>query len=543
MGWAPNWVGVNGGVAAPATSITSVARYPQHLDIFCVGPDHGIYSAWWDISTGWSKWFPLAGVIAAPGTTVTVIARNPDHLDLFVVGSDHKVYSIWWDANGGWANGWFRVSNLTAAPRNSVAAIARNPNHLDLFVVGLDHKICSIWWDAQGGWAANWFVVSGGVAAGGTSVTAVTRNPNHIDLFAVGPDHGTLSTWWDASTGWANWFQVAGGFSAPGSSVAAIARYPTHLDLFAIGMDYRIYSTWWDANGGWAQDWSVVADGTAAPDTTISVVSRYPDHLDVFAVGTNHGVFSIWWDASSGWGSWFQIAAGTVPPESPLNAPSPWDRHGLIRGLPVVAPGTSINALSRYPNALDIFVVGVDHHVDIRDDFVVGNDRLIDTIWWLDEIDFSMQPQQQSNWCWAATATSVALFYQPGSGWQQCGVANGELARTDCCGAGASGACNVYGFLDQALTVVGHFDHWVGGIATTAQIENEITFTRPLGIRVAWSGGGAHFLVIKGQYSAGGIDYVSVDDPIYGRSDVNYATLQTAYKGSGTWTHTYYTKY
>ena len=249
----------------------------------------------------------------------------------------------------------------------------------------------------------------------------------------------------------------------------------------------------------------MVAGGVAAPGTSISVVSRYPNHLDVFAVGTNHGVFSIWWDASSGWGSWFQIAEG------------------------VVAPGTSINALSRYPDILDVFVVGTDHHID--------------TIWWLDEIYFFMQPQQQSNWCWAATGASVALFYKPASGWTQCGVANGELGRSDCCGAGASGPCNVYGYLDQALTVVGHFDHWVGGVATTAQIENEVTFARPLGIRVAWSGGGAHFLVIKGQYSAGGIDYVSVDDPIYGRSDVNFATLQTAYKGSGTWIHTYYTKY
>ena len=67
MGWAPNWVGVSGGVAAPSTSITSIARYPQHLDIFCVGTDHGIYSAWWDISTGWSNWFQVAGGIAARG--------------------------------------------------------------------------------------------------------------------------------------------------------------------------------------------------------------------------------------------------------------------------------------------------------------------------------------------------------------------------------------------------------------------------------------------------------------------------------------------
>src|SRR5260221_612769 len=346
MGWAPKWVGVSGGVAAPGTSITSIARFPQHLDLFCVGSDDGIYSTWWDISTaagGWANWFRVAGGVAAPGTTITVVARNPNHLDLFAVGSDHGIYSIWWDANGGWAGSWFRISNLTAAPNTSVAALARNPNHLD--------------------------------------------------LFAVGSDHGIYSIWWDASTGWASWFQVQGGFAAP---------------------------------------------------------------------------------------------------------------------------NTSVNALSRYPDILDVFVVGTDQHID--------------TIWWLDELYFSMQHQQQSNWCWAATATSEGLFYQQGSGWTQCTVANDELRRTDYCGSGASGACNVYGFLNQALTVVGRLDHYGSGVASVAQIETEVTFARPLGIRVAWSGGGAHFLCIMGQYNVGGVDYVTVDDPIYGRSNLPYTTLQTAYQ-------------
>jgi hypothetical protein len=508
MGWAPNWFGVSGGVAAPGTSITAISRYPQHLDLFCVGSDLGIYSTWWDISTaasGWAAWFRVAGGVAAPGTTITVVARNPNHLDLFAVGSDHGIYSIWWDANGGWARNWFRISNLTAAAGTSVAAIARNPNHLDLFVVGADMGIYSIWWDASGGWAGGWFQVSGGVAAPGTSITALTRDPNHIDLFAVGSDHGIYSTWWDVNSGWAGWFHVAGGVSAPNSSVAAVARYPTHMDLFAVGTDHRINSIWWDANGGWAGSWFNVSGGIAAPNTSINAVSRYPNHLDVFAVGSDHGIYSVWWDSATGWSNWFQIAGG------------------------VAAANTSVFALSRYADILDVFAVGTDQHVD--------------TIWWLDEMYFSMQHQQQSNWCWAATATSVALFYKPASGWTQCSVANNELGRTDCCAGGASGACNVYGYLDQALNVVGRLDHWVGGTATIAQIENEVTFARPLGIRVAWAGGGAHFLCIMGHYNAGGVDYVTVDDPIYGRSDVAYSTLQSAYQGSGTWTHTYYTKY
>ena len=42
-------------------------------------------------------------------------------------------------------------------------------------------------------------------------------------------------------------------------------------------------------------------------------------------------------------------------------------------------------------------------------------------------LDFSMHHQQQTNWCWAAVSTSVALFFNPSSGWTQCAVANGEL--------------------------------------------------------------------------------------------------------------------
>jgi hypothetical protein len=61
-----------------------------------------------------------------------------------------------------------------------------------------------------------------------------------------------------------------------------------------------------------------------------------------------------------------------------------------------------------------------------------------------------------------------------------------------------------------------------------------------LGIRVAWSGGGAHFIAAVGT---DGGDLVLVADPGTGTSSiVDYTTLQTSYNGSGTWTHSYFTK-
>ena len=59
-------------------------------------------------------------------------------------------------------------------------------------------------------------------------------------------------------------------------------------------------------------------------------------------------------------------------------------------------------------------------------------------------------------------------------------------------------------------------------------------------IRVAWSGGGAHFIAAIGAEEG---DLVLVGDPGSGANSlVDFATLETNYSGSGTWTHSYFTK-
>jgi hypothetical protein len=151
-----------------------------------------------------------------------------------------------------------------------------------------------------------------------------------------------------------------------------------------------------------------------------------------------------------------------------------------------------------------------------------------------------MQPQQQSNWCWAGVSTSVAGYYDPATTWTQCTVANDQTHRTDCCTApGATGPCNIYGFLDSALTTVGHFAGQRFGTASFAEVSREIDEGRPVGVRTAWQGGGAHFLAIVAHLPA---NVYGVDDPIYGKSDVAEVTFQTAYQGTGAWTNTYFTK-
>ena len=158
------------------------------------------------------------------------------------------------------------------------------------------------------------------------------------------------------------------------------------------------------------------------------------------------------------------------------------------------------------------------------------------------QLAFNMQMQTQSNWCWAATATSVSHFYWWWSTWTQCRVANGELDHSDCCNTPVPSACNVPWYLDKALTRTHKFVSIMGGQAGFQAVKSEIDAGRPVGARIGWNGGGGHFMVIYGYSRAFGHEYFDIDDPIYGKSHLTVSDFAGNYQGSGTWTHTYFTK-
>ncbi|WP_413989408.1 papain-like cysteine protease family protein [Labrys okinawensis] len=157
-------------------------------------------------------------------------------------------------------------------------------------------------------------------------------------------------------------------------------------------------------------------------------------------------------------------------------------------------------------------------------------------------LPFNMQTQTQTNWCWAATSTSVSHFYWRWSGWTQCLVANGELGFNNCCSSPVPSPCNVPWYLDRALTLTQNLDHMVSATITFQAIKAEIDAGRVIGARIGWSGGGGHFVAIYGYSRVGPFEFLDIDDPIYGKSHPSLATFTSNYRGSGQWTHTYFTK-
>ena len=306
-GWA-GWFQVQGGLSAPGgtgSPITAVARYSGHLDLFTVGTDNRVYSAWWDVSSGWHSWFPVGDLICRSGATVNVVSRYNSHLDLFTVASDGRIMSIWWDASTGWAPSWFQIQGGVAAVGATVTAIARYPFHLDVFTVGTDNHVYSTWWDDRSGWQ-NWFPIGNVLCRPNSTVSVIARFPDQLDLFTTASDGKIMSTWWNARSGWGTWFQVSGGVASAGSPVTAIARYSNHIDLFTIGTDNRIDSTWWHDTTGWAA-WFNVSGGVGQAGGQVAAISRVTEHIDLFTVGADGLVYSTWWDAAGGWAGWFGL--------------------------------------------------------------------------------------------------------------------------------------------------------------------------------------------------------------------------------------------
>jgi hypothetical protein len=401
------------GAEAGGSVIASVSRYAGHLDLFTVGYDGGVYSAWWDANAdggSWTHtsngqpytWFRIGDSGLAPqGATISAVARTSQHLDVFVVSTDGAIYSAWWDAaadGGSWVHSagnnqtytWFRIGldGQQVPPGTPISAVAQNDHHLDLFVVGYDGGVYGAWWD-QNADNASWTHAGNDgpyslyrIGSGPdtfpqfTPITAVSRCSGELDLFAVGFDGHIYSAYWNANVdggSWTHpgdgqpytWFRIgreAWQVFPQGDNVTAVARNNHHIDLFLTGYDGGLYSAWWDRDADNAS-WTHATDGgsytwfrigsageVVRDGTTVTATSRNADHVDVFIVGLDGGVYSAWWDANADNGSWTHNGPG---------GPYTWFRIGT-EGWQVFPQLSVLGAAAQGDHNEDIFTVGFD---------------------------------------------------------------------------------------------------------------------------------------------------------------------------------------
>jgi hypothetical protein len=159
-------------------------------------------------------------------------------------------------------------------------------------------------------------------------------------------------------------------------------------------------------------------------------------------------------------------------------------------------------------------------------------------------LNVTMDYQQQSNWCWAASTQMVLAYH--GVSVSQCSIVNNATGRSDCCTNGSSSSCNVTGWPDLAnygfsstQTYKASGPSYIDGTAVPwTQLVEETQANRPVIFAWHWNSGGGHALVASGTESVNGRQYVTILDPINGPSAITYDSFIQA-SNHTTWVNYY----
>ena len=261
-GWfpLPNWAATS---TRPASAGLRAVINGNSIDLFMLSEDGRIYTSFWRPGREWSEWasvgtWPSRDIKARPGPAVLQVGTN---IDLFVIGSDGNVYTAYFREDRGW-NGWFRVLAFPDGFKAAfeIEAIARNPGEIDLFVLAdrespPERKLFTSWWRPEKRWsdgATFWSPLTSGGLPVGTffkhTVAAVSSTPDGIDLFAIcGGGTGltglVYTLYFRADLGWSSeWKPIRDGLLKPGlagptramSRVTAVSKSQYAIDLCTV---------------------------------------------------------------------------------------------------------------------------------------------------------------------------------------------------------------------------------------------------------------------------------------------------------------------
>lgn len=150
---------------------------------------------------------------------------------------------------------------------------------------------------------------------------------------------------------------------------------------------------------------------------------------------------------------------------------------------------------------------------------------------------FPMQQQQESNWCWAAVSVSVDHYFSPQSSSTQCQVA-AIVTGLNCCGGFDD--CDLPEHLEDALQAV-NITPVIQPPLTFDEVRQQIDAGQPVCVRIGWPDQlRGHFVVLCGYRElTTGEQLVSVADPFYPGSIVDFDEFNSNYQGGGQWTDSY----
>ncbi|MFJ8433730.1 papain-like cysteine protease family protein [Kitasatospora sp. NPDC094019] len=152
------------------------------------------------------------------------------------------------------------------------------------------------------------------------------------------------------------------------------------------------------------------------------------------------------------------------------------------------------------------------------------------------KLNITMQQQQQTNWCWAASGNTIATWFgYTYSQNQFCNAAFGRSINSSCPNSQAT-----LGDVQNGLSWIGiNPGSYVTGYLRYSTVQTEVNANRPIETRIQWSSGGGHMHVLYGFDTSN--NWVYWGDPWPSNNRYNWADFNY-YVSNGTfsWTHSLY---
>lgn len=405
-----------------------------------------------------SVWTNGAGYIGATAGDPAIASWRAGRLDAFYRGSDNTLRHRYF--NQGDAS-WSAEENLGSPSASNTlssdpAVVSWGNDRIDIFARDTTGQLVHKWW--AGGWSG--WELNMGAIAGKPAVASIGNSA--LDVFARNSSNQLIIRSYRPTTGWSGWGTIGGTLA---SDPAAVSWGWNRLDVFAQNTANHLQH-WWYAGGSFsaAEDLGGSVYGTPA------VTSWGMNRLDIFARNSSNRLAHLAW--VPGWSGWETLTAA-----------------GTLTGGP--------GAVSWGPNRIDILTRSTSGYLY--------------QYTWIDSLGVPLFPQQQSNWCWAASGQMLAKAV--GIDISQCDEANHRFGRTDCCTNGSSADCNKGGWPD--LPYYGVDVSTVKGALTLAQVKDQvITKGKPFGFSWGWTGStSGHMMVAVDYLRFANDDWVAVNDP------------------------------
>lgn len=166
--------------------------------------------------------------------------------------------------------------------------------------------------------------------------------------------------------------------------------------------------------------------------------------------------------------------------------------------------------------------------------------------------NFTIEEQNQSQWCWAAVSVCVFRHFNDLRWPQQCDLVNDVFRDTlfgeDCCQGGSVEDCDRSNDIGQVMALRGHlalrFDSGVSFDQLMQQIAQE---QAPVVLRVQFSDGITdHFIAVIGcAIDEDGEQHIQIADPSVASGNIStyeWKAFPENYSPGSSWMNTYFTK-